>query len=173
MRLSDFKSTQINLVKSEYDFDRLKLLFLEYAISIDFDLNYKDFLQEMASISELYSPPTGIGFILSHHDRTVGGVGIMRSSNDTAVIKRLYTRAEFRHPEYLRQLISVATDWARQWGCRRLRANPSDIMISAVKNLQPAGFREILMKANGSPLPSPLFEIKLAFSEEMLDRVAS
>lgn len=175
MHFSDFKSTSITLVKSEFDYDRLKLLFLEFATSIDFDLNYKNFLQELASVSEVYASPSGIAFILSHHNNTIGCVGILKGSNLTAQVKRLYVRNIFRNNEYARQLLSVATDWAMQLGMRKIRFTASDIMYSAVRIFESNGFQQLSpapYSSDGEPI-GPVYERTLISSSEYLKRVAS
>ncbi len=174
MHFSDFKSTSITLVKSEFDYDRLKLLFLEFATSIDFDLNYKNFLQELAAVSELYAPPNGIAFILSHHNNTVGCVGIMKGPGPTAQIKRLYIRNLFRHNEYARQLLSVATDWAAQMGMRAIRFTSTDIMYSAVHIFENNGFHPVSVpRSTESDQTGLVYERTLLTDQAYLKRVAS
>lgn len=161
MYFSDFKSTSITLVKSDFDFDRLKLLYLEFATSIDFDLNYKSFLQELASVNELYAAPNGIAFILSHHNNTVGCVGVRNTTNGSAVIKRLYIRDIFRHAEYARQLLSVAVDWATQTGKGKVRFESADIMQSAIKVFENSGFSQILNQKRENEFLSQFYEMNL------------
>ena len=156
MNLHDFKSTSIILVKREFDFDRLKLLFLEFASSIDFDLNYRSFIQELSSVTELYSPPNGIAFILSYDNNTVGCVGIREMSPRVAVIKRLYIRSDFKRHYFGRQLLKVAIDWANQTGMKKLRLDPCDTMQGITKLCIEEGFAEL---SSGSNLPGENFKI--------------
>jgi GNAT superfamily N-acetyltransferase len=156
MNLHDFKSTSIILVKREFDFDRLKLLFLEFASSIDFDLNYRSFIQELSSVTDLYSPPNGIAFILSHDNNTVGCVGIREMSPGVAVIKRLYIRSDFKRNHFGRQLLKVAIDWADQTGNKKLRLDPCDTMQGITKLCIEEGFAEI---SSGSNLPGENFKL--------------
>jgi GNAT superfamily N-acetyltransferase len=171
MNIRDFKSTSIILVKRETDFDKLKLLFLEFATSIDFDLNYQSFLKELSAISELYSPPNGIAFILSQDNNTVGCVGLREAKPGVAAIKRLYIRSDFKRTNFGKQLLKVAIDWANQKGIRKLHLDPCDTLHGISEICLEAGFSEII-PANLTPDQSPKFyEMKFMpmshFSKQM------
>jgi GNAT superfamily N-acetyltransferase len=143
MNIYDFRTTSITMVKREVDFDRLKLLFLEFASSIDFDLYYQSFLQELSNIAELYSSPTGVAFILNRDNNTVGCVGLREDKPGIAMIKRLYIRSDFRRHQFEKQLIKVAIDWAQQKGMRTLRIDPCDTVHGISKLCIEEGFTEI------------------------------
>ncbi|MEI7499828.1 MAG: GNAT family N-acetyltransferase [Bacteroidota bacterium] len=173
MNIRDFKSTSITLVKTEVDFDRLKLLFLEFASSIDFDLCYQSFIQELSNIHEQYSPPNGIAFILSQDNNTIGCVGLRKAIPGVAIVKRLYIRSDFKRPHFGKQLLKVAIDWANQTGMKKLRLDPSDTVHGISKICVDEGFSEIY--PGNIPTASSLacFEMKLSPKPEFSRLMAS
>jgi putative acetyltransferase len=130
MNTRDFEPPVITQVKTENDFNRLQLLFVEFASSIDFDLSYQSFIQELISIRSLYSPPNGIAFILNHNNSTVGCVGLREIKPGVFSVLRLYIRSDFKRPYFRKQLLKVAIDWARMKGVSKLLLDPSDNLLS-------------------------------------------
>ncbi len=173
MHIHDFKSTSITLVKSEVDFDRLKLLLLEFATSIDFDLCYQSFLRELSSITELYSAPKGVAFILTQNNNTIGCVGIMEIKPGVAVVKRLYLRSDYRRPHFGKKLLKVAIEWSRQKSMKKIQIDPDDIHQGISKLCIDAGFAEISNPNELTAKRHKSFELKLNSSAEFVGMMAS
>lgn len=173
MHIHDFKSTSITLVKSEVDFDRLKLLFLEFATSIDFDLCYQSFLKELSSVTELYSAPNGVAFILTQNNNTIGCVGIREVKPGVAVVKRLYLRSDYKRPHFGKKLLKVAIEWSRQKGMRKIQIDPDDIHQGISKLCIEAGFSEITTPNELTTTSRKCFEFKLSSRTEFSAMMAS
>lgn len=172
MNIRDFNSTSITLVNKEIDFYRLKQLFLEFATQIDFDLCYQSFIKELSLINELYSPPNGIAFILKHDNNIIGCVGLREIYPGVAIVKRLYIQTEFKRPQFAKQLLKVAIDWANQKRMRTIYLDPRDTVLWISKLCINVGFTEI------SPYDVPTanslkcFEMKLSPKPEYSRQMA-
>ena len=143
IEIPEIKIPTITMVRREVDFSRLKQLILEFATSIDFDLSYQNFLLELSTIDDVYSPPNGIAYILSQNNNTIGCVGIQILNPGVCVVKRLFIRSDFKAPHFGKQLLKVAIDWATQKGMRKLLMDSADIMHCISKLCKDEGFFEV------------------------------
>jgi GNAT superfamily N-acetyltransferase len=142
MKISASDYISVVFVQKEGDFNHLKELFLEYAISIDFDLCYQGFLQELSAISETYGPPSGAAFLLNLHGISIGCIAIRKMSPETAEIRRFYIRPGSVTQRNKKLLLDVALEWARQTGIHDVLLKSADSMASAHKACIDAGFTE-------------------------------
>src|SRR6266480_968377 len=88
----------IQAVTSEH-LDQTRELFIEYASSLDFDLAFQDFEQEMLDLPGEYSAPKGRLFLAldTDDDRQIYGCIALRKLNeDICEMKRMYVRPPFR-----------------------------------------------------------------------------
>ncbi len=161
------------MVKREVDFDRLKLLLLEFASSIDFDLCYQSFLRELSNVAELYSSPNGVAFILNRDNNTVGCVGLMEVKPGIAMIKRLCIRSDFRRHHFEKQLLKVAIDWAHQKGMRKLRVDPCDTLQGISKLCIDEGFTEITPCNTLTTSSLTCLELRLTPKPEFIRQLAA
>ncbi|MCK9203818.1 MAG: GNAT family N-acetyltransferase [Bacteroidales bacterium] len=173
MKIKPFDYASIVLVHKESDFDSLKELFLEFAISIDFDLSYQGFLQELGGLAEQYNTPSGAAFLLNLHGISVGCIGIRKINPMVAEIKRFYIRSGSVGPKYKKMLMEVAIDWARQLGIKKIRLNTQQSMASASKVCLETGFLEISPKLAAMSNPARMFELPIVGIEEYFSTKAS
>ena len=84
-------------IKQAYDnIDGVRSLFLEYAKSLEIDLDFQDFATELANLSYEYSLPKG-RLYLAYDNKTPVGCVAMRPMNDNSCeLKRLYVKKEYR-----------------------------------------------------------------------------
>jgi GNAT superfamily N-acetyltransferase len=143
-----FNSVTITMAQKESDFRRVKDILLEFAESIDFDLDYQDFLLELGSLNSLYSPPSGAAFLLIIDGVIKGCIGIWRIKPDIAELKRFYIYPQASTAKNTRMMLETAVDWARQSGYKTISLDPADTMAPAVKFYRQAGFFEIQDKSS-------------------------
>ena len=140
---SSIDPLSLNPVIRDSDFRYMKDLCLEYAASIDFDLNYKELLGEMAFLNKIYNTPRGIAFILKYFGRPVGIVGITKNGDDnTAEMKRFYILPEAASAKSCRILVEASIGWAKQSRFKRIRFNPAGSTTMTRKILTGNGFRK-------------------------------
>src|ERR1700759_901084 len=118
-------------------------LFMEYARSLDFNLAFQSFDEEVAGLPGKYVPPLG-RLYLADQDGTYAGCVALRPLEDlTCEMKRLYVRPEHRRKGVGQVLAEVAIQEARRIGYRRLRLDSIEHeMREAVALYRWFGFRE-------------------------------
>lgn len=138
-----FNSVSILMAQKDSDFRRMKDLLLGFAESIDFDLDYQDFLLELSSLNTLYTPPSGASFLLVDEGVAKGCIGIWQIKPGVAELKRFFIYPDAATGRNSRMMLEVAVDWARQSQFKKIRIEPDETMAAAVKHYRQAGFFEI------------------------------
>ncbi len=124
-----------------------KEIFLEYAVSLGFDLCFQDFEGEIAHLPGDYATPRG-ALLLVYVDGTLAGCCALRplDSSDyvnAAEMKRLYVRPAFRGLGLGRQLAEAILDEARMGGYDSDLLDTLDDMEIARAMYEELGFKEI------------------------------
>lgn len=122
-------------------------IFQEYADTLDVDLSFQNFAQELATLPGEYAPPRG-HILLAEVEGSIAGCCALRPL-DTAdypnacEMKRLYVRKAFRGFGLGRQLAEAMLDQARQAGYACVLLDTLDGMESARALYSELGFEEI------------------------------
>jgi len=120
-------------------------LFIEYANSLNFDLSFQNFDNELAEMDLMYNKPDG-GIILVRENASedfIGCVGIRKSEDHIAELKRMYIRETHRHKGLGEWLLDLVIDLARQLNYKKIRLDTMKTMTSAIKLYENKGFRLI------------------------------
>ncbi len=131
-------------------------LFLEYAASLNFDLCFQGFDEELAGLPGAYAPPRGRLFLAEGRGGVAGGVGIRPLAAEICEMKRLYVRPAFRNLGIGRRLSGAALKAARAIGYRRMRLETLSSMAAANALYAGLGFKEIPPYCD-NPLESALY----------------
>lgn len=102
------------IAETAQDFEDGKKLFEEYAASLDFDLGFQGFKNELAALSRQYQAPEGALLICTYNEEAVGCAGIRKLSETTAELKRLYVKPAFRSLKIGKELLALATGTAKK-----------------------------------------------------------
>jgi len=118
---------KIFLVEKDQDVASARELFTEYADSLDFDLDFQGFDEELANLPSEYAPPKGCLLLAEYKGQPAGCVAVRGLSEDICEMKRLYVRPEFRGLGIGRALAQFVVEHARAIGytCIRLDTAPS------------------------------------------------
>ena len=130
---------QIVDARSHQDFEAARHLFREYAATLDVDLAFQHFDDEVAAIETIYAAPTGALLLLTEDDAPVGCVGLRRLGTD-AEMKRLYVIPALRGRGAGRALVEAICDKARDLGYRRIFLDTLPSMIEAQALYEGMGF---------------------------------
>ncbi|HEU4953555.1 MAG TPA: GNAT family N-acetyltransferase [Gemmatimonadales bacterium] len=131
-------------------------LFEEYAASLEVDLGFQDFAEELAGLPGEYTRPTG-GLMLGFEgSEPVGCVAFRRLAPDIAEMKRLYVRPWARGGGWGRRLAERAVSDAREAGYLRMRLDTLPAMGSAQRLYLALGFAEIAPYRH-NPVPGARF----------------
>jgi ribosomal protein S18 acetylase RimI-like enzyme len=129
------------------DVEAVRRLFEAYAASLDVDLCFQNFAQELADLPGDYAPPRGALLIADRHGEAIGCVGLRPLHADVhgagiGEVKRLYVAPDARGSHLGRTLMDALIGRARCLGYRELKLDTLATMRSARALYALLGFRE-------------------------------
>jgi putative acetyltransferase len=134
----------------------VRRLFQEYAASIEVDLGFQNFAEELAGLPGDYTRPAG-GLMLGFDGtEPVGCVAFRPLAPGIAEMKRLYVRPAARGGGWGRRLAERAVSDARDAGYQRMRLDTLPAMRSAQGLYLALGFVEIAPYRH-NPVPGARF----------------
>lgn len=131
-------------------------LFLEYARSLPFSLEYQGFTDELASLPGKYSPPRGAILLAMLSDTPIGCVAIRPHAGAECEIKRFYVKPSARGRGIGHQLLGAAIERARDLGYRSVCLDSSVDMLAARRAYEAAGFKPC-ERYNDDPDPTTVY----------------
>ena len=129
--------------QSAGDIAEARRLFKEYEASLDVDLRYQRFEQELAGLPGAYAPPRGRLLIAVDDAAPAGCVALRPLGDDVCEMKRLYVRPTARGKRVGRLLTETVIREARSIGYSRMRLDTLPSMKDAQALYQTLGFQEI------------------------------
>jgi ribosomal protein S18 acetylase RimI-like enzyme len=123
--------------------DKVASLFLEYSQSLNVDLSFQNFEDELNSLPGKYSPPDGNLILAFVNDKPVGCIALRRISEDTCEMKRLFVRDAYKGIGIGRSLITMIMDEASRLRYRYIRLDTLPTMKKAQDLYRSFGFYEI------------------------------
>jgi ribosomal protein S18 acetylase RimI-like enzyme len=155
----------IKPARSGKELDSILKLFRSYAESLEIDLAFQDFSQELSSLPGKYSPPTGELFIAieSKSASPIGCVAVrplpLSNTSRCCEMKRLYVASEGRGLGLGRALAMEALSAAQHLGYEQIRLDTLPSMITARQLYESLGFEEC-EKYYDTPLEGTVFLAK-------------
>ncbi len=131
-------------------------LFIEYAQSLPFSLEYQGFSGELAGLPGKYAPPTGAILLAVDADRPLGCIAIRPHTACECEIKRFYVTPDARGRGIGHQLLSAAVRRASGLGYRSICLDSSQDMRAARRTYEVAGFRPC-DRYNDDPDPTTVY----------------
>ncbi|WDV44651.1 GNAT family N-acetyltransferase [Clostridiaceae bacterium M8S5] len=124
------------------ELQQIKELFIEYEKSLDINLKFQNFKEELEVLSKKYGEPDGTMLLALYNNEVSGCVAIRKIDNQICELKRLYVKQEFRGKKIGIALISEAIKRARKIGYKSMKLDTLKRMKSAVKLYKRFGFKE-------------------------------
>lgn len=129
------------------ELDAIRALFREYALSLDVDLCFQNFEQELAALPGEYAAPRGCLVLATVAGEYAGCCAFRALDNsdytNACEMKRLYVRPAFRGLGLGRRLAESILDQARQSGYACVLLDTLDDMESARALYEDLGFVDI------------------------------
>ncbi len=150
------QTTRIFEADSEDFLSATRELFLEYANSLPFALDFQDFDEEISNLPGEYSRPEGCILVALAGDGPAGCVALRKLEENICEMKRLYVRPEFRGLKLGRRLAKRVIDEAKKIGYGRMRLDTVSGMTEAITLYRSLGFKGI-SQYRMNPLPDAMF----------------
>jgi carbonic anhydrase len=149
-------------VDSGPEIEEIRLLFAEYGRSLNFDLCFQSFEQELRDLPGAYAAPRGRLMLARVDGSAAGCVALKPLDGHTCEMKRLYVRPPFRGRRLGRALVSRMIDEARAAAYQSIRLDTiAGAMDPAIALYRSMNFREI-PAYYGNPISNALyFELTL------------
>ena len=122
---------QIITAQKEEHYQQVRELFRQYADSLDFDLEFQGFSQEVATLPGHYAPPQGCILLAGESGCFVGCVALRPLEDNICEMKRLYVRSGYRGQGIGRMLAGSVIDRAREIGYEKMRLDTVATMNEA------------------------------------------
>jgi GNAT superfamily N-acetyltransferase len=128
--------------QTDKDLEITKELFVEYAESLEFNLCFQNFEQELADLPGEYSQPYGCILLAEYEGKTAGCVAVRKLKDRVCEMKRLYVKPQFRNLKIGKALTkeiirrAKAMDYERMW-LDFVAPRPAEALYLSL------GFREI------------------------------
>ena len=134
---------RVRIARSATELRAARALVREYAATLEIDLGFQGFDEEIATFPGTYAPPGGI-VLLAYSGRSVAGiVALRRWRGAVCKMKRLYVRPEFRGRGVGEALAGAVLRTATRAGYRTMRLDTLPSMVDAIRLYRRLGFREI------------------------------
>jgi putative acetyltransferase len=131
------------IASAEGEFEHGKGLFLKYAASLDVDLSFQNFNDELKTIHTQYNKPKGALLIAYNVRRAIGCVAIREFEYEIAELKRMFVLPEYQGLGIGRKMLDLIIDIAQQFHFKKLRLDTLPGMIHAQNLYRSYGFLEI------------------------------
>lgn len=136
-------------------------IFKEYAASLDFDLDFQDFEEELSDLPGQYASPEGCLLVAMYGDRPAGCIGLRKISHVICEMKRLYVKQQFRGLGIGRALAEAIIKEAREIKYARMRLDTVPSMEKARALYVSLGFKKIRPYRYNPILGSEFMELAL------------
>jgi putative acetyltransferase len=138
---------QLITPESPEDWQDTRLILRDYAASLDVDLGFQGFDEELETLPGVYAPPGGL-MLLALVDGAVAGSGAFRPLPDAdypnaCEMKRLFVRPAFRRFGLGRLLAQALMDRATEAGYSSMLLDTLDDMEAARGLYESLGFVEV------------------------------
>jgi putative acetyltransferase len=134
---------EVGVATSAEQIAQARALFLEYQASLDVDLCFQGFAEELAGLPGSYAPPSGRLLLCTVDQVPHGCVALRAITAEDCEMKRLYVRPGQRGLGLGRRLVARVLDEARAIGYRRIYLDTLPSMARAAAMYEALGFKDV------------------------------
>jgi putative acetyltransferase len=144
------------IAKTTEHFADGRKLFEEYAATLNFNLCFQGFTEELNQLDHQYNAPNGALIIAYANQIAVAAVGIRQFENQKAELKRMYTQPAYRGQKIGRKLLETALIIASELGYSKIVLDTLPSMTNAINLYRTLGFEEVSPYRH-NPFPDAIF----------------
>ncbi|MFH2092606.1 MAG: GNAT family N-acetyltransferase [Pseudomonadota bacterium] len=133
-----------------------KSLFQEYAESLDFDLCFQNFNQELQNLAEQYASPLGCLFLAFEGETAIGCIGLRLFEKKICEMKRLYVKPEYRNLKVGKLLVENVIKAGKFLNYDAMRLDTLPSMKSANALYKSFGF-ELIAPYRHNPIEGAIY----------------
>lgn len=137
-------------------FDDAKDIIIAYSGFLGIDLAFQGFSNELESLKEMYSSPTGCMILAEASNKVVGAVGLRYLSDGVAEMKRMFVLPEFQGHGIGNSLVIEVLKQAKRLGYHSVKLDSIPELDSALALYTKHGFSPI-KSYRYNPHPSAIF----------------
>jgi len=137
------KDTNIIIATEMKHFVKAKELFLKYAQSLDFNLCFQNFDEELKNLPGEYSYPDGCILLAQINGNIMGCVAMRKFEEGICEMKRMYVLEEYRGLGAGKKLAINIINTAKKLGYKKMRLDTINTMTEAINLYKSLGFKEI------------------------------
>ena len=130
-------------ITSEEGIEEVRELFREYAASLDTDLCFQQFEEELTSLPGKYAPPDGTLMLAKVNGDLAGCIALRPAAEGICEMKRLYVRNSYRGMGLGKQLVARLIREAEYRRYRFMRLDTLPVMKEAQRLYEAFGFYDI------------------------------
>lgn len=134
---------EIRPVSTPAEMEDVRQLFLAYVQSLDTDLSFQNFQEELASLPGKYAPPKGALYLALVEGKAAGCIALRPMEEKICEMKRLYIYPEYRHLGLGKLLVMKIIAEGQKLGYSAVRLDTLTSMTAALALYRAQGFREI------------------------------
>lgn len=134
---------EFKFITGQDTIEEAKGLFLEYAQSLNIDLSFQNFEEEIKSLPGKYGPPDGLIVLAFVDGKAAGCVALHKISETICEMKRLYVRDQYRGLGIGKRLINIIIEESLKMNYEYIRLDTLPTMKKAQLLYTSLGFYDI------------------------------
>jgi putative acetyltransferase len=131
------------IADTDLEFEQAKVLFQEYAEFLNVDLCFQNFSGELENLRKQYDKPDGLLLLAYLDELPAGCVGVRQFDSETAELKRMFVRPEYRGYKLGKELLERAMEGAKALGYEKMKLDTLANLVKARELYESFGFQTI------------------------------
>jgi len=136
-------SIQYKIAETSGEFKHGEKLFLLYAGSLNVDLSFQNFTDELKTINKQYNKPGGALLIAYNGEDAIGCAGLRMINSEVAELKRMFVLTEYNGQGIGKKMLGIIIDIARELKYKKIKLDTLPGMIQAQRLYRSFGFVDI------------------------------